>query len=135
MASQIDRPLERFMENQLVWLDTRNFQVMYNKKIRPKRNGPFKIKKVKGALTYQLELPKTWKIYDSFHPVHLSPYRETPQYGPNETRPAPDLIDNKKSMRWTTLFATNGTTKETYCSLCDGKVTQWKTIHGNPQAT
>ncbi len=74
MALRIDRPLERFTENQLVWLDTRNFQVMYNKKIRPKRNGPFKIKKVKGVLTYQLELPKTWKIYDSFHPVHLLPY-------------------------------------------------------------
>ena len=96
MATRIDCPLERFTENQLVWLDTRNFQVMYNKKIRPKRNGPFKIKKVKGALTYQLELPKTWKIYDSFHPVHLSPYRETPQYGPNKTRPAPDLIDNEE---------------------------------------
>src|SRR5260221_4609836 len=74
MALRIDRPLERFTENQLVWLDTRNFQVMYNKKIRPKRNGPFKIKKVKGALTYQLELAKTRQIYDSFHPVHLSPY-------------------------------------------------------------
>ena len=69
---------------------------MYNKKIRPKRAGPFKVKKVKESLTYQLELPKTWKIYDSFHPVHLMPYRETPQYGPVKTQPPPDLIDNEE---------------------------------------
>ena len=96
MANRIDKPLERFAEGQLVWLDTRNFQTMYNKKIRPKREGPFKIVKVKGPLTYQLELPKTWKIFDSFHPVHLKPYEETPQYGPVKTRPPPDLIDDKE---------------------------------------
>lgn len=96
MAKRVDLPLERFTEGQKVWLDTRNFQVMYNKKIRPKRNGPFKIKRTKGPLTYQLELPKTWKIHDTFHPIHLSPYKETVQYGPNETRPPPDLIDNEE---------------------------------------
>ena len=96
MAKQIDVPLERFTEGQKVWLDTRNFQVMYNKKIRPEHNGLFTIKKVKGPLTYQLELPKTWKIYDTFHAVHLSPYKETPQYGPNRTRPPPELIDNEE---------------------------------------
>ena len=96
MANRIRIPLERFTEGQKVWLDTRNFRIMYNKKIRPKREGPFKIKKVKGPLTYQLELPKTWKIYDTFHPVHLSLYKETPQYGHVELRPPPDLIDNEE---------------------------------------
>jgi hypothetical protein len=96
MAKRIDRPLERFTEGQQVWLDTRNFQTMYNKKIRPKREGPFQITKAKGPLTYQLKLPKTWKIYDTFHPVHLTPYKETPQYGPNKSRPPPDLINNEE---------------------------------------
>jgi transposase InsO family protein len=41
MAQRIDKPLERFTEGQRVWLDTRNFRTMYNKKIRPKREGPF----------------------------------------------------------------------------------------------
>ena len=41
----------------------------------------------------------------------------------------------KKSTRWTTLFDTKGTTKETYCSSFAGKGTQWKTTHGNPQVT
>ena len=67
---------------------------MYNKKIRPKREGPFKVKDVLGPVTYRLELPKTWKIHNVFHAVHLSPYNETPQYGSNEIRPPPDLIDD-----------------------------------------
>jgi len=36
MTKRNDVPLERFTEGQNVWLDTRNFQTMYNKKIRPK---------------------------------------------------------------------------------------------------
>ena len=69
---------------------------MYNKKIRPKREGPFRITKVLGPLTYQLDLPKTWKIHNAFHSVHLSPSNETPQYGPVKTKPPPDLVDNEE---------------------------------------
>jgi hypothetical protein len=96
MAQRIDKPLERFTEGQRVLLDTRKFQTMYNKKIRPKREGPFRITKVLGPLTYQLDLPKTWKIHNAFHSVHLSPFNETPQYGPVKTRPPPDLVDNEE---------------------------------------
>jgi transposase InsO family protein len=96
MTKRISIPTERFTEHQKVWLDTRNFPTMYNKKIRPKREGPFKVKKVLGPVTYQLELPKTWKIHNVFHAVHLSPYKETPQYGNNEIRPPPDLVDNEE---------------------------------------
>jgi len=96
MAKRNSTPTERFTENQKVWLDTRNFSTMYNKKIRPKREGPFKVKKVLGPVTYELELPKTWKIHNAFHSIHLSPYNETPQYGPNELRPPPDLVDKEE---------------------------------------
>jgi len=96
MMQRNNKPLVRFTEGQRVWLDTRNMRTTYNKKIRPKREGPFKIKKVLGSHSYQLELPKTWKIHDVFHSVHLSPQNVTPQYGPVKTRPAPDLIDNEE---------------------------------------
>jgi hypothetical protein len=43
-----------------------------------------------------LELPKTWKIHNAFHSVHLSPFNETPQYGPIKTKPPPDLVDNEE---------------------------------------
>jgi hypothetical protein len=96
MARRIDKPLECFTEGQCVLLNTRKFQTMYNKKIRPKREGPFQITKVLGPLTYQLDLPKTWKIHNAFHSVHLSPFNEMPQYGPVKTKPPLDLVDNEE---------------------------------------
>ena len=69
---------------------------MYNKKIRPKCEGPFRIKKVLGPVSYQLDLPKTWKIHDVFHSVHLSPHKETDQYGKAKDRPQAELIDGEE---------------------------------------
>ena len=40
-----------------VWLDTRNLKKNHHKKIGPRREGPFKITRVIGPVTYQLELP------------------------------------------------------------------------------
>src|SRR3954454_24995748 len=55
-----------FKVGQKMWLDTKNLKMPYeNRKLSPKREGPFKIKKVLGPLTYQLDIPSTWKI----HPV------------------------------------------------------------------
>jgi hypothetical protein len=96
MTKRINVPLERFTEGQNVWLDTRNFQTMYHKKIRPKRQGPFKVKKVLGSHSYRLALPKTWKIHDVFHSVHLTPQKTTSQYGPVKVPETPDLINNEE---------------------------------------
>jgi hypothetical protein len=69
---------------------------MYHKKIRPKRQGPFPIEKVLGPVTYKLKLPTGWKIHPIFHSVHLTPFKETPQYGPVRISPPPDLIDGEE---------------------------------------
>jgi hypothetical protein len=44
-----------------VWLDSRNLKTIYHKKMAPKHEGPFKITKVTGPVTYQLKLPLSWK--------------------------------------------------------------------------
>jgi len=62
----------------------------------PKREGPFKITKVLGPLSYRLKLPIRWKIHDVFHASLLSPYSETETHGPNFTYPPPDLIDGEE---------------------------------------
>jgi Integrase zinc binding domain len=41
-----------FKKNQKVWLDTRNLKMSHHRKIAPKREGPFKIDKVLGPVTY-----------------------------------------------------------------------------------
>ena len=95
-----------FKEHDKVWLESRNLRIPYqSRKLAPKREGPFRIKKVLGPVTYQLELPKQWKIHDVFHACLLSPYKETDAHGPNETRPPPDLIDGHEEYEVEALLA------------------------------
>ena len=96
MEERSGRPLETFRKGQKVWLDSRNLRTRYNKKIAPRREGPFKISEVLGPVTYRLKLPKTWKTHDSFHSILLKPFTQTPQYGPAKTPPIPELIDGEK---------------------------------------
>ena len=68
----------------------------YHKKIAPKREGPFKIVKVLGPVTYQLKLPETWKIHNVFHATLLRQYNETEVYGANYPRPPPELVEGEE---------------------------------------
>ena len=38
-------------------------------------------------MVYHLDLPPTWKIFNTFHASLLSPYHETIEHGPNFTEP------------------------------------------------
>ena len=80
-----------------VWLEARNLKRnMTNPKFAPKREGPFKIKKVLSPLSYQLELPQSWKIHLVFHASLLTPYKENKVHGINYPKPPPDLINNEE---------------------------------------
>ena len=68
----------------------------HHKKIGPKREGPFKIIKVIGPVTYQLRLPKTWKIHNVFHATLLRQYKETEVYGATFNKPPPELIEGEE---------------------------------------
>ena len=79
-----------------VWLDTRNLKTNHHKKISPRQEGPFKITRVIGPVTYQLELPRTWRIHNVFHATLLRQYNETDIYGANFPRPTPELIEGEE---------------------------------------
>ena len=80
-----------------VWLDTRNLKTNHHhKKIGPRREGPFKITKVIGPVTYQLNLPKSWRIHNMFHATLLRQYKETEVYGANFPKPPPELIGGEE---------------------------------------
>ena len=85
-----------FKQGDKVWLDTQNIKTNNHKKIRPKREGPFKITKVIRPITYQLKLPATWRIHNVFHTTLLRQYKETKVYRANFPRLPPDMIEGEE---------------------------------------
>src|ERR1700753_1148191 len=86
-----------YQEGAQVWLEETNLRTFYpTAKLAPKRHGPFRIKKVLSDVSYELELPPTWKIHNVFHANLLTPYKETELHGPNYSRPPPDIISGSE---------------------------------------
>ena len=97
MAGRIRRNFTPFKLGQKVWLESKNIETNYPyRKLAPKREGPFAIKKIYGPLVYQLALPQRMKCHDVFHASLLTPYEETAQHRENFIAPPPILIDGQE---------------------------------------
>ena len=80
-----------------MWLEGTDIKTTHpTAKLTPKRHGPFTIKEAVSAVTYRLNLPPSWKIWNAFHASLLTPYRETDSHGPNYERPPPDLVKDEE---------------------------------------
>ena len=99
MAECIKLNFKPFIQNQKIWLSNQNLKTSYNKKITTKQEGPFQIKEVLGPVTYCLELPRSWKIHDSFHAGLLSPFKQNDVHGPAYTRPPPENIEGHQEYK------------------------------------
>ena len=88
-----------------VWLEGRNLKSERPSiKLLAKRYGPFKITKVLSPVTYQIQLPLSWKIHDVFHVDLLTPFQETLMHGPNYLEPPPDLINGEEEYEVETIL-------------------------------
>ena len=96
MVRRITSTFTPFNIGDQVWLDSRNLKTNYHKKMAPKREGPFKILEKLGPVTYQLELPSTWKIHNVFHATLLKHYQETEVHEGNFPRPPPELLEGEE---------------------------------------
>jgi len=97
IAEKSEIPSAQYNTGDQVWLEGKNLHLPYQAtKLAPKRYGPFKIIKEISSVAYQLALPLTWKIHNTFHALLLSPYHKTTAYGPNFSRPPPDLINDEE---------------------------------------
>ena len=97
MKNRIKGKTTTFKIGDKVWLEARNLRRnVVDPKFTPKCEGPFKVKKVLSTLSYQLELPKSWKIHPTFHISLLSPYKETETHGPNYIRPPLELVNGEE---------------------------------------
>ena len=62
-----------------VWLEGKNLHLPYQAtKLVPKRYGPFKIIKEISPVAYQLALPLTWRIHNTFHASLFRPIAKQP---------------------------------------------------------
>jgi len=80
-----------------VWLDSHNLKINFpSQKLALHREGPFEISQVISPYAYHLGLPPTWKMHGVFHASLLSPYKETPEFGPNFLPQPSELIDREE---------------------------------------
>ena len=77
-------------------------------KLSPKREGPFTIKTKLSDLTYELNLPKRWKIHPVFHASLLTPFRQTEEHGPSFTEPPPDIVEGEEEYEVEAIIAHRG---------------------------
>lgn len=97
MTTRIDAPTPKLDVGQKVWLEARNLPIQVaSKKMAARRTGPFPITKKLGPVTYELQLPKSWKIHNRFHVTLLTPVEENDIYGQHFTEPPPDLIKGEE---------------------------------------
>jgi len=92
-----------------VWLDSRNLKINFpSRKLAPRREGPFEISQVISPYAYRLRLPPTWKIHGVFHASLLSPYKETPEFGPNFIPLPSTVIEGEEEYEVETIRAHRG---------------------------
>ena len=112
MKNQIKSKFTPFKINDKVWLEAWNLKRnIINPKFTPKQEGPFKITKVISPLSYQLQIPGSWKIHPVFHASLLTPYKENEVHRPNFPEPPPDLINEEEEYEIKQILNHQGTSK------------------------
>ncbi|ESK81066.1 hypothetical protein Moror_13391 [Moniliophthora roreri MCA 2997] len=114
MIEREKRGMDKFEEGQKVWLEGKNLDFGYpNKKLSPKREGPFVIKKVMGPVMYKLKLPDQWRIHPIFHAGLLKPYKETEAHGWNFVEPPPDIVEGHEEFEIEAIIGHNNALRNT----------------------
>jgi len=109
MKQRITSRFVPFAKGDKVWLEAKNLNLGYpNRKLAPKREGPFTIIDVLSPITYRLALPSQWRIHPVFHAALLSPYKENDTHGPNFIAPPPDIIDGEEEQEIEAIVAHRG---------------------------
>ena len=86
-----DRQDHFFKINDSVWLLNRNIRSLRpSSKLDHKRLGPFRIVKQINPVTFELELPSSYRIHNAFHVSLLEPV--SAEYSKNQTPPPPPVL-------------------------------------------
>jgi len=83
------------VQDRNIWLEGHNLSIAGNRKLSPKRYGPFKVSQKISPVAMRLDLPASIKIHNMFHMDLLLPYKETEQYGTPYTH-TPPIINSEE---------------------------------------
>ena len=83
-----------FKKNDKVWINSSLIIKNGNKKLKPRKLGPFKILSKISPVSYKLDLPKNLRIHPIMHVSDLEPYFED-KFGRNQ-EPPPIIINNEE---------------------------------------
>ncbi|KIV98558.1 uncharacterized protein PV09_09478 [Verruconis gallopava] len=87
-----------FKTNDLVLLSTKHLRLKQpSKKLAPRFVGPFRILEPVGTQAYRLQLPASWKVWNTFHVSLLEKYHQR-EGGENTANqlPLPEIIDDEE---------------------------------------
>ena len=74
LMAQTPKAFTPYQPGDQVWLEGTNIKTTHpTAKLAPKCHGPFIIKEAISAVTYRLNLPSSWKIWNTFHASLLTP--------------------------------------------------------------
>jgi hypothetical protein len=110
------RRLEEFEIGDMVWLSAENIGTEASRE-RPTRKfnalyyGPFKVTAKRSAVSYELELPNTWRIHNSFHVSLLKKFVPEPadMRGRAPDRPDPVIRDGHEEYEVEAILDARGT--------------------------
>ena len=89
---RIDPP--EFKKNDKVWINSSLILKNGNKKLKPRKLGPFKIISKISPVSYKLELPKNLRIHPVIHVSDLESYYED-KFGRNQ-EPPPIIVNDEE---------------------------------------
>jgi len=94
-ADQHRQKPSKFKVNDKVYVNYDLFNRGGNKKLKPRKLGPFIIKKIYSNDTYKIKLPKSIRIHPIIHVSNLEPYIDD-EFGRQEEPPPPIIINNEE---------------------------------------
>src|SRR5713226_4459516 len=107
MLITLDQTFKMYKEGEQVWLEAKNLKTMHpSHKLRARRYGPFKVTKALSHVTYQLELPHSWKIHNVFHASYLSHFKETIEQWINFLELQPDIVERQPEWKVEEIIGT-----------------------------
>ena len=84
-----------FKINDKVWINSSLVIRNKNKKLKPRKLGPYKIIRKVSPVSYELELPKNIRIHPVIHVSELEPYYED-KFGRKQKPPPPIIVNEEE---------------------------------------